>query len=342
MSVVSEKLLERAARGDEQAFRALTDPHRRELEFHCYRMLGSVQDAEDILQDTLLAAWNGLAQFERRASLRTWLYRIATNRCLNALRDARRRPPPEPSAPFETPPPTRRADPGWLEPYPDDRLGGLVSLEPGPAARYETRATVELAFIAALQQLTGRQRAALVLHDVLGFRAGEVAGMLDATEESVRGALKRARATLAGGEVVDVAGGSPPAPDSPEERALVQQFVDAFVSDDVEGMVALLTDSAWLTMPPATLEYQGRTAVGAFLSAIARWRAGQPGRVLPAQRANGQPAFASYRVNPADGVATASGLIVLQLAGAQISRLTWFIGPQYVQAFGLPPTLPPL
>src|ERR671914_2998843 len=188
--------LARARAGDDEAFRALTDPHRRELQLHCYRILGSMQDAEDLVQETLLAAWRSLEAFEGRASVRTWLYRIATNRCLNALR-ARSRRPREVQAMAPPPPePTRRTEPIWLEPYPDVLLEDIPDRSPGPAARYETREAVELAFIGALQNLPPRQRAALVLRDVLGFRTAEVAEMLDTGEVSVKGALQRARATL--------------------------------------------------------------------------------------------------------------------------------------------------
>ena len=189
-------VLERASAGDELAFRELTEPFRRELEFHCYRMLGSVQDAEDVLQETMLAAWRALANFERRSSLRTWLYRIATNRCLNVLRDGGRRPRSVPPLTFEIPAPTRMSDSRWLEPYPDDRLGWLADSQPGPAARYESSEAIELAFISALQRLPGRQRAVLVLRDVLGFHAAETAAMLETSVEGVKSALKRARASL--------------------------------------------------------------------------------------------------------------------------------------------------
>src|ERR687887_1321209 len=193
---VSQSLLARAVQGEQEAFRELTDPHRRELQFHCYRILGSMQDAEDALQETMLGAWRGLGRFQQRASLRAWLYRIATNRCLDALRDVGRRPPTAPDTPFEPPAPTRVAEPTWLEPYPDALLEGIIDASPGPEARYETRETIELAFIAALQALPPRQRAALVLRDVLAFHTAEVAEMLDSSEDSVKGALKRARATL--------------------------------------------------------------------------------------------------------------------------------------------------
>jgi RNA polymerase sigma-70 factor (TIGR02960 family) len=328
MTAVKEGLLLRAISGDERAFEELTEPHRRELEFHCYRMLGSVHDAEDVLQETLVAAWNGLSAFERRASLRTWLYRIATNRCLNALRDAGRRPAAPLQSPFPLPAPTRNADPGWLEPYPDDRLSWLPDLSPGPESRYETRETVEIAFIAALQRLTGRQRAALVLHDVLGFRAGEVAAMIESSEDGVKGALKRARAAL-DQELGEGLREPPPAPDSELERELVEQFVDAFVDNDIERLVSLLTDSAWLTMPPATAEYQGRAAIASFLRALASWRSGHGTVMRAAPRANGQPAVAVFRTDPADGITRGSGLIVFGLSGARISNITWFLGPQY-------------
>ena len=195
--MVTETALARARAGDGEAFRQLTDPYRRELQLHCYRILGSVQDAEDVLQETLLAAWRGLERFEERASMRAWLYRIATNRCLNALRDTGRRPHQlgRPHA-FEAPEPTRRTEPTWFEPYPDALLEDLPDVSPGPEARYETRESLALAFVAGLQRLPPRQRAVLVLRDVLGFRAAEVAGMLDSTETSVNSALQRARATL--------------------------------------------------------------------------------------------------------------------------------------------------
>ena len=194
---MSEPTLARARAGDQQAFRELTDPHRRELQLHCYRMLGSVQDAEDVLQETLVAAWRGLDRFEERSSLRAWLYRIATNRCINALRDAGRRPPPPPVAPFEPPAPTRYGEPTWLQPYPDLLLEGIADASPGPEAHYQAREAIELAFVAGLQQLPPRQRAALVLRDVLGFHTAEAAAMLESSEASVKGALQRARAALA-------------------------------------------------------------------------------------------------------------------------------------------------
>src|SRR5882672_7926813 len=194
---VAADLISRARAGDGDAFRELTEPHRRELQVHCYRMLGSFQDAEDALQDTLLAAWQGLGRFYGRASLRTWLYRIATNRCLNARRSAGRRRAKEWDVPsFEPPDPTRLGEIVWLEPYPDALLGGTIDMPLGPEARYQQIESISLAFVTALQVLPPRQLAVLILRDVLGFHANEVADMLDTTVESVKSALKRARTGL--------------------------------------------------------------------------------------------------------------------------------------------------
>jgi RNA polymerase sigma-70 factor (TIGR02960 family) len=334
--VVSEAVLERARAGDEDAFRELTEPHRRELQLHCYRILGSLQDAEDMVQETLLAAWRGLGAFEGRASLRSWLYRIATNRCLNALR-ARSRRPREVPAMGESPEPTRRTEPLWLEPYPDVLLGDLPDLSPGPAARYEARESIELAFIAALQGLPPRQRVALVLHDVLGFRTAEVAEMLDTSEASIKGALQRARATVR--ERLPAAGRErAPRPDSSRERQLVGRFADAVHSGDIDEIVALLTDDALLTMPPQPLEYQGHDAIAAFLRHRAELR-GAPLRAV-ATRANGQPAFGCYLPDAHAPIAHAYGLIVLTLEGDGIAAITWFADTALFAHFGLPRTLP--
>jgi RNA polymerase sigma factor (sigma-70 family) len=226
---LGEATLARARAGDDEAFRELTDPHRRELQLHCYRILGSMQDAEDLVQETLLAAWRSLEAFEGRASVRAWLYRIATNRCLNALR-ARSRRPREVQAMVEPPEPTRRTEPLWLEPYPDVLLEDIPDRSPGRAAGYGAREAVELAYIVALQRLPPRQRAALVLRDVLGFRAAEVADMLDTGEASVTGALQRARAAL---EARLPDRDPAPRPSSARERQLVGRFADAVQSGDI-------------------------------------------------------------------------------------------------------------
>jgi RNA polymerase sigma-70 factor (TIGR02960 family) len=332
---MSNSLLAQAIAGDAAAFGELTDPHRRELQFHCYRMLGSLQDAEDALQETLLAAWRSLEGFEARSSLRTWLYRIATHRCLNALRDASRRPLAQ--APFAIPEPTGRAESTWLEPFPDRQLDFLADPTPGPAALYELRETVELAFIAAVGCLPPRQRAVLILRDVLGYRSAEVAEMLDSSEESVKGALKRARATLAANPELSeprLIGAAP----SAAERELTSRFTRAFTNRDVPGLVTLLTDDAWLSMPPADLEYQGRMLIGQFLDALVRFRGTHPGRLIPT-RANGQVAFADYVTDKPDQTPRLAGLIVLTLDvdASAVKRIRWFINiDDKLTPFGLP------
>jgi RNA polymerase sigma-70 factor (TIGR02960 family) len=332
---LDEATLARARAGDEEAFRELTEPHRRELQLHCYRILGSVQDAEDMVQETLLAAWRGLEAFEGRASVRSWLYRIATNRCLNALR-ARSRRPREVPALVEVAEPTRRTEPTWLEPYPDVLLEDLPDRSPSPAARYEARESIELAFIAALQHLPPRQRAALVLRDVLGFRTAEVADILGSGEASVKGALQRARATLR--ERIPAADRErAPRPNSDRERQLVGRFADALQSGNVADVVALLTDDALFTMPPLPLEYQGHEAIAAFLRGRAELR-GALVRVVPT-RANTQPAFGCYLPDAHGAIARPYGLIVLTLAGDAIGAFTWFTDSSFFPHFGLPRTL---
>ncbi|PRY38811.1 RNA polymerase subunit sigma-70 [Umezawaea tangerina] len=307
---------------DEQAFRELVTAHERELLLHCYRMLGSFADAEDVLQETLVAAWRGLDGFEGRSSVRTWLYRIATNRCLNAQRDARRRRPPEPVPPFDPPTPTRRGEVTWLQPYPD----ALLDTAPGPEARSSAREAVELAFIAGLQRLPPRQAAVLVLRDVLDFSTAEVADLLGTTATAVKGALQRARARL-DGQVPDHA----PRPGSPGERDLVRRFADAYTADDVEGVVALLTDDAWLAMPPAPHEYRGPAAIAGFLGASAASRAGRRFLLVPT-RANTQPAFGCYLA----GLDQPVGLLVLTVRDDRISAITRFLGEDLPRRFGLP------
>jgi RNA polymerase sigma-70 factor (TIGR02960 family) len=334
---VTQTPLARARAGDGEAFRELTEPYRRELQLHCYRILGSVQDAEDVLQETLLAAWRGLEGFEERASVRAWLYRIATNRCLNALRDTGRRPQRPPRSPaFEAPEPSRRTEPTWFEPYPDALLEDLPDTSPGPEARYETREALALAFVAGLQRLPPRQRAVLVLRDVLGFRAAEVAELLDSSEVSVNSALVRARAAL-DRQLPGRDRERAPLPSSSRERELVGRFVDAFESAEVERLVALLTDDAWLTMPPEPLEYQGHTAIAEFYLTRSWWGL-QPARLVPT-RANGQPAFGYYLRDSVSPISHAHGLIVLTLEGDQISAITRFGDNSLFPLFGLPRTL---
>ena len=332
---MADVALTRARAGDEDAFSELTDPFRRELQLHCYRILGSVQDAEDLVQETLLAAWRGLEQFEGRSSLRAWLYRIATNRCLNALRGRRR--PREVPAMVEPPEPTRLSEPIWLEPYPDVLLEDVADSAPGPHTRYETREAVGLAFVTAMQHLAPRQRAVLALRDVLGFSGAEVASMLDTSEAAVKAALQRARATLAehrpkGGRE------DAPAPGSRRERELVDRFATAVERGDVDAVVSLLAADAWVRMPPQPYEYQGHTAVAAFLRDRAI-RRGAPLRLVPT-RANGQPAFGCYLPDARAAITRAYGLTVLTLEGESISAITWFGDLGVFPHFGLPRTLP--
>jgi RNA polymerase sigma-70 factor, ECF subfamily len=333
-------LLARAQAGDGEAFGRLVDPYRRELQVYCYRFLGSVADAEDALQDTLLSAWQGLARFEGRASIRTWLYRVATSRCLDALRSARRRPPtsppPEEMKGLEPPEPTRLGELLWLQPYPDALLEGLADPAQGPEARYETMESISLAFITALQLLPPRQRAVIVLRDVLGFHAREAAGILDTSEESVTSALKRARAALERYQRSSPRREPAAAPGSAAEQQLVDRFTAAFESADIDGIVALLTEDVWLTMPPLPLEYQGRELAARFLTATA-FRPGWTARLIPT-RANGQPAFGFYARDPQTGRFYTVGLMVLTLSGNHISAMTRFDGST-LPRFGLPATL---
>jgi RNA polymerase sigma-70 factor (TIGR02960 family) len=333
--VGTDVLITRARAGDGDAFGELTEPYRRELQVHCYRMLGSFQDAEDALQDTLLAAWQGLAGFEGRSSLRTWLYRIATNRCLNARRAASRRPAKEWDVPGTEPPePTRLGEVVWLEPYPDALLANAIDVLPGPEARYEQTESISLAFMAALQVLPPRQVAVLILRDVLGFRAREVAEMLDSTVESVNSALKRARARLQP-KLPPADGRQPaPAPDSKPEEAVVAKFADAYESADLGALVALLTDDVFISMPPMPFEYEGRDAVSRFFAAIF----GSGRRFdLVRTRANRQPAVGAY-VRAPDGTSHGAGLFVLTLTGDRICAMTRFENT-VLPSFGLPRSL---
>jgi RNA polymerase sigma-70 factor (TIGR02960 family) len=336
--MVRAELLTRAQAGDQDAFRELVGPHRRELEVHCYRMLGSAQDAEDALQETLLSAWQALSGYEARASLRTWLYQVATSRCLNALRSASRRPQASWRTPGVSPPaPTRLGEVTWLEPYPDVLLEGLTDHAPGPEARYEARESISLAFITALQLLPPRQRAVLILRDVLGYPAIEAAGLLGSTQESVTSALKRARATLQRRLPAPDQAAPPPAPGSASEQELVERLTVAYQAGDIDGLVALLAEDVLMAMPPVPLEYQGLRPVTDFMRTVT-FREGRTYRLVPT-RANGQPAFGPYVVDPHSGLWHANGLVVLTLAGSKVSGLTRFDN-SVLPRFGLPRTLP--
>jgi RNA polymerase sigma-70 factor (TIGR02960 family) len=327
--MATAELMSRARAGDGDAFRELVEPHRRELHLHCYRMLGAFQDAEDALQDTLLAAWQGFGGFEGRASLRTWLYRIATNRCLNARRSAGRRPAKAWDVPGAEPPePTRLGEVVWLEPFPDARLDAPL----GPEAHYDRTESISLAFVAALQLLPPRQLAVLILRDVLGFPAAEVAGMLDTTTDSVKSALKRARATLQQRRPTPE---PPPPPGSPAEDAIVTSFVRAWEDADLTALVDLLTDDVFMSMPPMPFEYEGRDVVLRFCASL--FDAGRRFDLIPT-RANGQPAFGAYLRTP-HGPSHGTGLYVLTLTHNRIAALTRFENTA-LPWFGLPRTLP--
>jgi RNA polymerase sigma-70 factor (TIGR02960 family) len=334
--VVRADLIARARAGDGDAFRELTEPHRRELQVHCYRMLGSFQDAEDALQDTLLAAWQSLAGFEGRSSLRTWLYRIATNRCLDARRAASRRPAKEWDVPnVEPPEPTRLGEIVWLQPFPDALLEGAIDMPLGPEARYEQTESISLAFVTALQVLPPRQLAVLILRDVLGYHAAEAADMLDSTVESVNSALKRARASLQHRQPPIAGREPPPAAGSPAEDALVAKFASAWESADLDALIALLTDDAFISMPPMPFGYEGRDVVVRFCAGL--FGAGRRFDLVPT-RANGQPAFGAYLRSPA-GIRHGTGLYVLTLAGERICAMTRFDN-SVLPWFGLPRSLP--
>ena len=332
---MATELLSRAREGDEEAFANLVAPYRRELHVHCYRALGSLQDAEDALQEVLLAAWRGLGGFESRASLRTWLYRIATNHCLNLMRSAGRRPrSSEPRPDYLLPEAIPAAEPTWLEPYPDVLLDELPDSAPGPEARYEQHETISLAFVTALQLLPPRQRAALILRDVLGFRASEVADMLDSSEESVTSALKRARATI-DARLVETA--HEPASSPAAEEELLTRLITAFEANDVDGIVALLSDDVRFAMPPLPFEYRGLDDLTRVLAVATAQDPPRRRRLIPTG-ANRQPAFCMYVEDPGGDRFHATGVYVVTIAGGRIVELTRF-ETSVLPLFGMPRTL---
>jgi RNA polymerase sigma-70 factor (ECF subfamily) len=326
VEAASDERLARARAGDNEAFRAITEPHHLELQLHCYRMLGSFQDAEDAVQETLLSAWQAIGRFEGRSSIRTWLYTIATNRCLNFRRSAGIRRAKEWNVPGVIPPePTRMGDIVWLQPYPDSSLS-----VPHPESWSEQSESISLAFVTALQSLPPRQVAALLLRDVLGFSASEVATMLDSTLDAVNAALKRARAGL---RMRQPDAAKPPAPLSAAETLVVDAFVRAYQASDVDAVVALLTDDVFISMPPLPFEYDGLEAAAGMCRAIL---SGRTFELVPT-RANGQPAFGTYLV-ASDGSRHGTGMVVLTLASGQISAITRFEG-NVLSWFGLPRAL---
>jgi RNA polymerase sigma-70 factor (ECF subfamily) len=316
-------------------FTRLTDPFRAELLAHCYRMLGSVHDAEDQVQETLLRAWRSFGQFEGRSSLRTWLYRIATNACLRAIETRGRRPLPSGlGAPGEHPEgPLAAATPEvpWLQPIPDALLRPESA---DPAAVAASRTNVRLAFIAALQYLPPRQRAVLILRDVLGWRAAEVAELLGTTTTATNSALQRARAQL---EQAAPSQDEIREPADPGDLALLNRYATAFQNADIAALTELLHDDAVLEMPPMPTWFAGREDVALFLQThLLR----QPGEftMIPTA-ANGQPALAAYR-RGGDGVYRANGIEMLTFAGSRIARIVVFLDPGLFASFGLAQELP--
>lgn len=334
---MTEELLARARAGDGTAFAELVDPFGGSCSCIATGCSVFAQDAEDAMQETLLAAWQGLGGFEERASVRTWLYRIATSRCLNARRAASRRPQPgPPMSGFDLPEPSGSGEVVWLQPYPDLLFEEVHALGPGPETRYQASEAISLAFITAVQLLPARQRAVLILRDVLGYSTREVAGMLDCGEQAIASALKRARATLRHelAESGDVP--PPPAANSRAEQELVAAFTRAYAAADVQAVVALLTDDVRLVMPPWPFQYRGRDLAAQFHRAVT-FRDRRTYRLVPT-RANGQPAFGLYTRDPHADLFHANGLLVLTLAGGRISALTRFDN-SVLSYVGLPRTL---
>ena len=335
------QLLETARAGDESAFAELVEPHRGALHAHCYRMLGSVPDAEDALQETLLKAWRGLTGFKGRSSFRSWLYAIATNACLRALERRPKRVLPIDYAPAADPHDGLRErviESVWVEPYPDESRGLQGGLA-GPEARYEQRESIELAFIAALQHLPARQRAVLILRDVLGFSAREVAEALETTPTGVDSALQRAHRTVDERLPERSQQAVLRSLDDHDLREIVDGFVDAWERADVEAVVAMLTSDGAMTMPPLPTWYRGREAVSAFLESVPlrsgmRWR-------LVAVQASGQPAFGKYIWEEERKAFAPHSLSVLTLAGDRIAEITTFLDPELIPRFGLPDEIEP-
>lgn len=334
-------LLAAARTRDRDAFGQLVEPYRPELRLHCYRMLGSLDDAEDLVQETFLRAWRAVDRFEGRASVRSWLYRIATNACLNAIakQSTAGRVLPQAVGPpaIEMPRGKPATEVPWLEPYPDTALEGVADTAPGPDARYETREAVQLAFVAAIQHLPPRQRAVLLLRDVMGWSAAETAQLLDTTVTAVNSALLRARATVER-RFPDGQPGVMPAPDE-RQRQLVDRYLEVWDAADVDGLVALMREDAVIAMPPWPHWYRGREAIRAFFAWI--WPAGgpRPGhlRLVPTG-ANAQPAFAVYRPDEEGGLLEAHAIEVLTIRQGAIADITNFRDPRVLARFGLPLT----
>jgi RNA polymerase sigma-70 factor, ECF subfamily len=333
---MTDAVLAAARAGDGDAFGVLVAPYRRELHAHAYRMLGSVADAEDALQDALLRAWRGLARFEGRSSLRSWLYRITTNACLKLIERRPKRVLPIDYGPASDPhDPTHQPllESVWVEPYPDD-WHGLGSGLAGPDARYEQRESVELAFTAALQHLPPQQRAVLILRDVLGFSARETAASLEITPAAVDSAMQRARKTVAERLPSSSQQATLRSIDDAELRDIVGRFVAAWERNDVDAVVAMLSADARWTMPPIPNWFGGADAVGVFLRK-APLSDGMRWRMLPV-RVNAQLAFGGYTWNESAQVFLPHALNVLTLRGRQIEEITAFLDPSAFRHTGLP------
>ena len=323
-----------ALAGDHQAFQRLTNPHARELHVHCYRMLGSFHDAEDAVQETLLRAWRHLATFEGRSTFRAWLYRIATNVCLRLGQRRRTEPPAAPPALVEAV--ARSTEPVIaLSPYPDTWLDELTATTEDPAAAYDLHESVQLAFLAAVQVLPPRQRAVLILRDVLGWSATEVAELLDATPASVNGALNRARATIEQQRAAGRLQTGRVAPADEVAQSLARRYVEAWQAVDIGKLVGLLKHDVVMTMPPLPLRYSGREAVVEFLATIPARNAREEFHFIPT-RANHQPALAAYRLDAEGRTYRAWGMFVLGIDGDAVAEITAFIDPTLASAFGLP------
>jgi RNA polymerase sigma-70 factor (ECF subfamily) len=331
------ELLAAARGGDQRAYEALVERHRAQLHAHCYRMLGSVHDADDAMQDTLLRAWRGLPNFEGRSPVRSWLFQIATNASLRLIERRPRRVLPidhGPAAAAREAPGEPLVESVWIEPYPDQRMGvgdGLAA----PDARYEQREAVELAFVAAVQHLSARQRAVLLLHDVLGFSAREVAAGLETTVAAVNSALQRARRTVAERVPTPTQQATLRSLGDHRQRQIVDRYIDAWHRADVDLLVSMLTEDASWSMPPASTWYQGIEAVAAFLT---EWPVPLRWRNVPA-RASGQLATGCYLWNEAEKRYDAYALDVLTLRGEQIQAVTSFLTPEAVLSLGLPARL---
>ena len=334
-----------ARAGDEAAFAALAERYRRELQVHCYRMLGSPEDAEDLVQETFLRAWRGRTSFRGRSSFRAWLYRIATNACLNALAHSSRRVlPPQvvpASAPVVAELPAADAEVAWLRPYPDRLLEPAAPSDAQPDAVVVARETIELAFLAAVQHLPPRQRAVLLLRDVLGWRASETAALLEATVGSVNSALQRARATLRRHLPARRSEWAPTSPPSSEEREVLRRYLEASERSDAAAVAELLAEDVRQSMPPYPLWYDGREAIAAVLAAC--FDPASPGYVGELRQvptgANLQPALANYTRWPGEDEYRALALDVLRIEGGKVVEITSFVDPGLFEAFGLPSTL---